>query len=69
VALLVFAANYRKIVEFMRLVGVDDGSRRRPRRRVSRPISDWYPVSTRVSHGPEPTAFDITPELPEDDRG
>ena len=54
VALLVFAANYRKIVEFMRLVGDDAGARRRPRRRISRPISDWYPESPRVSHGPEP---------------
>ena len=38
VALLVFAANYHKIVEFMRLVEADGGTRRRPRRRTSRPI-------------------------------
>ena len=48
VALLVFAANYRNIMEFMRLVALDDASRhRRPRRRQSRPLSDWYPEDDR----------------------
>jgi len=55
VALLVFAANYRKITKFLRLVEFDPSAGRgRPRRRGSRPISDWYPEPTRVSHGPEP---------------
>jgi hypothetical protein len=54
VALLVFAGNYRKIQEFMKLETGDDGpGRRRPRRRLGKPISDWYPEPTSELHRPK----------------
>ena len=50
-------------------VGAENGSRhRRPRRRPSRPISDWYPARARVSHGPSHRPHPDS-ELLEDDRG
>ena len=54
VALLVFAANYDKIQEFLKKEGtVSDLRRRRPRRRVGRSISDWQPAPTSVPQKPE----------------
>jgi len=56
VALLVFAANVRKIQEFMKNSTVGDRSRRRlPRRRSGQPLAAWQPGSVVEVDHPDPS--------------
>ena len=59
VALLVFAANYRKIREFRRSSATTPGpGRKRPSRRAGKPISEWtaLPTSEPRNTGPPSSA-------------
>ena len=55
VALLVFAANYRKIREFRRSSATTPGpGRKRPSRRAGKPISEWTALPTSEPHNTGP---------------